>query len=232
MVEPIVEATSATPFSPATPSPRRAIVALAVVSALLLVAVTLRLATAGPTESRDNDPGPYAGTELSEPWERPDFTLRDTNGQLFAFRSATEGRLTLLFFGYTSCPDICPLHLANLADVLDRPEMPRPIVVFVGVDPARDTPTRVRAFLDRFDEDFIGLVGTPEELAAAQEATGVAQAVVQEADESGGYLVGHASQIIAYTADDLAHVVYPFGVRQQDWVQDLPLLAAREAVAP
>jgi len=227
VVEPAVESTSETPSSP-----RQAIVVVSVVSALLLVAVMLRLAATGSREPGDVDPGPYAGTELSEPWARPDFTLSDTEGRPFAFRSATEGRLTLLFFGYTSCPDICPLHLANLADVLDRPEMPRPIVVFVGVDPARDTPTRVRAFLDRFDDDFIGLVGTPEELAAAQEATGVAQAVVQEADESGGYLVGHASQIIAYTADDLAHVVYPFGVRQQDWVQDLPLLAAREAVAP
>lgn len=165
------------------------------------------------------------GTVLAEPWSRPAFTLTTTDGRPFEFARETAGRLTLLFFGYTSCPDICPIHLATLADALARPGMPDPIVVFVGIDPARDTPAAVRAYLDRFDTTFIGLVGTPAELDAAQTATGVPVAFAEQPDVDGSYLVGHAAQIVAYTPDDLAHVVYPFGVRQQDWVRDLPRLS-------
>lgn len=221
---------SATPVAPSDPGPaprptvpRGPFVLVAVVVLVLGAAVAVRSLTStdGPA-----DASALNGTELGAPQPRPEFTLRDTEGEPFAFAERTEGRLTLLFFGYTSCPDICPLHLANLADALDRPGVPRPVVVFVGVDHERDTPEAVRAFLDRFDPAFVGLVGTPDELRAAQEAALVAPAILEEPDEPGGdYLVGHASQIIAYTADDRATVVYPFGVRQQDWVQDLPVLA-------
>ncbi|MGE3621314.1 MAG: SCO family protein [Acidimicrobiia bacterium] len=209
---------------------RRALPALAVVAAVLAV-------TAAAFLRRDAGDGPgrgggdpyealdLAGTVLAEPWSRPSFTLTTTDGRPFDFAAETAGRLTLLFFGYTSCPDVCPIHLATLAGALDRPGVPRPVVVFVGIDPARDTPDAVRTFLDRFDPAFVGLVGTPDDLEAAQQATGVPVAFAEPADDDGGYLVGHASQVVAYTPDDLAHVVYPFGVRRQDWVRDLPRLS-------
>lgn len=170
------------------------------------------------------------GTMLGAPQPRPEFTLTDTDGQPYDFAAETAGELTLLFFGYTSCPDVCPLHLGNLAFALDRPGVPRPTVVFVSVDPARDTPDVIRTFLDRFDARYVGLTGTEEELRAAQEAAQVPLAITEAPEEPGDddYLVGHASQVIAYTADDLAHVVYPFGVRQQDWIDDLPVLARNE----
>ncbi len=195
---------------------------------VLAAAVSWRVLGREPVDEAVDD-GPYQGTELGAPEPRPDFTLTDTDGEPFDFRAETEGRLTLLFFGYTSCPDVCPLHLSNLASVLDRPGMPQPTVVFVGVDRRRDTPEAIRTFLDRFDPRFIGLTGTEDELVAAQEAARVPVAIAEEPSEPGGdYLVGHASQILAYTADDLAHVQYPFGVRQQDWEADLPLLARIE----
>lgn len=178
--------------------------------------------SSGPSEERE-----FAGRVLDEPWPRPDFTLTTTDGEPFDFSAETAGRLTLLFFGYTSCPDVCPIHLATLADSLARPGVPDPVVVFVGIDPARDTPVAMRSFLDNFNQDFIGLVGTEAQLRAAQEATGVPVAFADPPDPDGDYLVGHASQIIAYTPDDLAHVVYPFGVRQQDWARDLPRLATQ-----
>lgn len=197
--------------------------------AIAAAAVFLVLGAVLATGSGDDDGAAagagLAGTVLAEPWERPSFTLTSTDGSPFDFRTETAGRTTLLFFGYTSCPDICPVHLATLAGALENPQVPDPVVVFVGVDPARDTPEAVRAYLDQFDSDFIGLVGTPEELEAAQRLTGVAVADVGEPDADGDYLVGHASQIVAYTPDDLAHVVYPFGARRQDWVNDLPRLA-------
>lgn len=210
-------------------SGRLPLVVASVVAAALALLVVLAVRHGGPAGAdarRDaslEERLGLAGTVLAEPWERPDFTLTTTEGEPFHFAEETAGQLTLLFFGYTSCPDVCPVHLGTLAGALQRPDMPKAQVVFVSVDPERDTPEVVREYLDRFDEGFIGLVGTAEELAAAQEATGVPVAVNQPLDD-GGYLVGHASQIVAYTSDDLAHVVYPFGVRRQDWVQDLPRL--------
>ena len=72
-----------------------------------------------------------AGVELAVPTERPDFVLQDTSGAPFDFRERTEGRLTLVYFGYTSCPDACPVHLAQLSEVLSRPGMPDADVLFI-----------------------------------------------------------------------------------------------------
>lgn len=206
---------------------RRAASTLVVMAGLVFLAVGAGCSASSSEAALDpgHDLG-LRGTVLDEPWARPTFTLTTTEGQPFDFATETAGRLTLLFFGYTSCPDVCPIHLATLRDALERPGMPDPVVVFVGVDPARDTPEAVRSFLDRFDPAFIGLVGSEAEIEAAQQATGVPRAIADPPADDGTYLVGHASQIVAYTPDDLAHVVYPFGVRQQDWARDLPRLAA------
>lgn len=166
------------------------------------------------------------GVALEHPIEKPDFVLTDTRGEPFAFRSETDGYLTLLFFGYTSCPDICPVHLANLAAVLRRapPEVRSGVkVVFVGVDPERDTPEQMREWLDAFDRDFVGLTGTPEELAAAQSSAAVPAAVVDR-EWQGGYSVSHAGWISLFTQDNLGRLRYPFGVRQREWAHDLDVL--------
>ena len=169
--------------------------------------------------------GDLQGVVIEEPMPKPDFTLTDTEGEPFDFASETEGRLTLLYFGYLNCPDICPVHLAQIAEVFDRePEVARATdVVFVSVDPDRDSPEAIRDFLDRFDPEFIGLTGTREELDAAQSAAGVQEAVlVGDGDD---YTVDHAGWVIAYAADGLNHAIYPFGVRQSEWVNDLKILA-------
>jgi len=206
-----------------------------------LIALVLALACAPSAEDAASDaaaPGSaeavaarlrLAGRPLDPPLSRPDFVLTDTRGRRFDFRAETAGRLTLLFFGYTSCPDICPVHLANLAQVLRKadPEVRRAVsVVFVGVDPRRDTPERVREFLDRFDEGFIGLTGSKEALRAAQLAAEVPPAAVDREWE-GGYSVSHAGWILLVTPDDRAHLRYPFGVRQSEWAHDLDVLARR-----
>lgn len=186
-----------------------------------LVAVVLALAAcSGPTG------GELTGVVYDEPVPKPQFTLTDLDGEPYDFAAATEGKLTLLFFGYTSCPDICPVHLAQIAEVFDQqPRIARDTeVVFVTVDPARDTPAVVRAWLDRFDSRFVGLTGTIEELDAAQEAAGLALAIREEGDED--YLVGHASQVLAFAPDGLGYSVYPFGTLQSDWLNDLPILVA------
>lgn len=173
-----------------------------------------------------------AGVELAEPTVRPEFSLIDTAGGSFDFAAETGGELTLMYFGYTSCPDICPVHLAQLAEVLDRPGMPDATVVFVSVDPVRDTPAIIDDYLDRFDSDFIGLTGTPEQLVAAQEASNVVPAQIEDLEELGveDYLVGHAGQLLAFAPDDRGYVIYPFGTRQSQLAADLPVLAAMTSV--
>lgn len=166
------------------------------------------------------DEGPYAGVELEIPLEKPDITLIDTNGEPWSLRDETEGHLTLLYFGYTNCPDVCPIHLAQLDAVLSRPGMPRNVeVVLVTVDPDRDDPATLRRYLDQFDDDYIGLTGSLADVQAAQIAFGLAVAVEEEDG-----VFGHGTQVFAFAPDGVAYTVYPHGTRQSHWIEDLPLL--------
>ena len=163
----------------------------------------------------------YHGGLVSPPLPKPQFTLTDTSGATFNFRSKTEGYVTLLFFGYTNCADICPMHMLYLGRALKN--LPKTVasrfkVVFVTTDPDRDTPRTLRTWLNNFDADFVGLSGTPAEIRAAQSAAGVPVA-------KGAPSYDHSAFIIAYTADNLGHLIYPSGVSEADWLQDLPQLA-------
>ncbi len=165
------------------------------------------------------------GVRLPQPIEKPDFTLTSTDGTPFSFRAETDGFVTLLFFGYTHCPDVCPIHMANLAAVLQN--LPLTVssqiqVVMVTTDPGRDNPERLRTWLDGFDRSFVGLVGPLEPINEIQRGMGLPNAM--RMGEGTEYMVGHASQVIAFTRDNLARVVYPFGTRQEDWAHDLPML--------
>lgn len=170
----------------------------------------------------------YRGELLSEPRAKVDFTLTDTEGEPFHFLDETEGYVTLLFFGYTYCPDVCPVHMANIAAVLkDFPfDLSQQFkVVFITTDPERDTPERLREWLDNFDSSFIGLRGTQDEVNEVSVALGSPPAVRVEV-EDGGYLVGHSANVLAFTRDNVAHIRYPFGTRQADYAHDLPKLAS------
>ncbi|PYR79076.1 MAG: SCO family protein [Acidobacteria bacterium] len=173
--------------------------------------------TAGPT---------YRGGLVTPPLPKPRFTLTDTSGAPFDFWRQTDGYVTLLFFGYTRCPDECPMHVSNIAQGLKK--LPagagdRVKLVFVTTDPARDTPKVLRAWLNQFDTRFIGLTGSQAAIDAVQTAAMVPVAT-KTASAGGDYAVGHANFVIAYTKDNLAHVIYPGGVTQQDWAHDLPQL--------
>jgi protein SCO1/2 len=98
-------------------------------------------------------------------------------------------------------------------------------VVFVTTDPARDTPAALRSWLDHFDKRFIGLTGTEAAITSAELAANLPPAQKSKARADGSYDVGHAAFVLAYTKDNLAHVIYPVGMSEEDWVHDLPLLA-------
>jgi protein SCO1/2 len=168
----------------------------------------------------------YRGGLVTPPLRKPRFVLTDTSGAPFDFWKSTQGSVTLLFFGYTSCPDQCPMHMANIGVALKK--LPSGTadqvkLVFVTTDPARDTSVELRRWLDNFDKHFVGLTGTEAALEAVQKAAGVPTAHKTE-PRNGNYSVAHANFVVAYTKDNLAHVIYPGGVSKDDWIHDLPLL--------
>ncbi|MBV9265042.1 MAG: SCO family protein [Acidobacteriaceae bacterium] len=170
----------------------------------------------------------YRGGLVSPPLPKPSFTLTDTSGAPFDFRTRTDGYVTLLFFGYTHCPDMCPLQMFTIAKALKTlsPETASKFkVVFVTTDPERDSPEVLRAWLDHFGKTFIGLTGSKGEIESAQMAANVNPAQKSGRLSDRSYAMGHAVWVLAYTKDNLAHVIYPVGVKREDWAHDLPLLA-------
>ena len=199
---------------------------------ILTAAALLLLVVFVAAGARTDDDGEYVEEDggavaLARPMTRPSFTLTTTDGKPFDFTAETADRATLLYFGYLNCPDICPIHLANIASAMNEltaEQRQQMLTIFVTVDPARDAPDEIRRFLDRFSSDFIGLTGTVEELAVAQRAAQVPVSELGAPDADGNYDVGHAAQVIAYGPDGPAWRVYPTGATSDDWRRDLPLL--------
>lgn len=200
---------------------RRAVLLLA------LVALAGCSSASGKPKASDlnNQPhvGQYQGFGLVPPLPRPSFTLTDTSGKRFSF-SQTTGHATLLYFGYTHCPDICPTTMADIAQaVAKQPAAVRAQtrVVFVTTDVKRDTSRVIAAWLRRFDTGlpaFIGLTGTQAQIDAAQAAAHVVLA--QDGGET------HAADVLLYGADDYAHVKYLQSDNESDQIaHDLPLVS-------
>lgn len=204
---------------------------LLVLAALLVAGCTgapsssTALSAQGLTQADDG----WYGLPLSVERTLPDVTLRTTSGRPFRLDTELTGGPTLLFFGYSSCPDICPVHLASIASAMDqtRTRYDQVRVVFVSVDPERDTPERIDAFLDHFDDRMIGLhaeLPVVEEALAQLDLPGP---IVEGPDPRGeGDLIGHPAQVIGFDAQGRARRVWPFGTRRSDWVADLPRIVA------
>jgi len=157
---------------------------------------------------------------------RPAFTLTDTAGHPFPFATRTSAKLTYLYFGYTHCPDVCPLTMANIATALRTvgPAVRRRIeVVFVTVDPRRDSRQRLRRWLDHYSRSFIGLTGSQHAIAAAAASAGISLPP-QPKHQTGLYGVDHSAFVFPYSPDGKAHVVYAQGFLAADYAHDIPLL--------
>ncbi len=118
------------------------------------------------------------------------------------------------------------MHMSNLSAAMKK--LPAGVtdqvkLVFVTADPARDTPPVLRRWLDLFDRRFIGLTGTERDVEAVQRAVGVPVAA-KTGPAIGNYAVAHANFVLAYSKDDLAHIIYPGGATTDDWAHDLPKL--------
>ncbi|MDQ1742945.1 MAG: hypothetical protein QOE23_1284 [Pseudonocardiales bacterium] len=182
-------------------------------------------ASPAASELNDHTGGTYDGLGLDPPQPRPQFTLTDTAGRAFRFGTETAGKPTLLFFGYTNCPDVCPTTLADIA--MGLRQVPAAVrqqtrVVFVTTDVKRDTAAVLKAYLAKFDPGlpnrFIGLRGSQSEVDAAQVA-----AHVTLAEDEGQT---HSSQVLLYGTDDYARVAFLQSTNQAAQVaHDLPLVA-------
>ena len=157
---------------------------------------------------------------------KPDFTLTDTAGHRFRLTTKTRGKLVYLYFGYTHCPDACPLTMATIAAALRRETAAvrrRIEVVFVTVDPRRDTAPVLRSWLGRYGPSFVGLTGSASQIRAAEAVSGVPLAAPEQ--QTGvDYSVSHSTLVLAYSPDNQAHVVYSDGFSADAYAHDMPIL--------
>lgn len=142
----------------------------------------------------DYQPALAVSTKFDVPRALPDFTLQDMQGQPYT-RESLKGRWHLLFFGYTHCPDVCPNTLALLASVKKSLGKDAPRAVLVSLDPARDSPARLKEYVPYFDPDFLGVTGTPDALASFTRALHVPY-IVGQPDADGRYDIEHSGSLV------------------------------------
>lgn len=161
------------------------------------------------------------GTVLQAPDLPADFTLTDQHGDPVRL-SDFQGKWTLVYFGYTYCPDVCPTTLADLKTALAalgrRADDAQ--VLFVSLDPERDTPERIAAYLHAFDDRFVGLTGDTAAVDAAATEFGVYYKR-NPPSEGGGYTVDHTSTVILLDPEGRMRMVIPYGVSGADMAADL-----------
>jgi protein SCO1/2 len=197
----------------------------AIAAALLLGACTPSSSTAQVAQGLSRAPDGWFGLPLTVERTLPEVTLRTVSGAPFDVATELLGTPTLMFFGYSSCPDICPIHLAAIASAMTqtRTRYDQLRVVFVSVDPERDTPERIAEFLGHFDRRMIGLHADIDVIAVALAQLDLPGPVVEGPDPRGeGDLIGHPAQVIGFDAQGRARRVWPFGTRRSDWVADIP----------
>jgi len=192
---------------------------------LLCVCAWALLGCAGtPTAS------PLRGGRLEPPKLAPDFTLTDHNGNLFRLSSA-RGQVVLLYFGYTSCPDVCPLSLADITAA--RSELGKDAgqvqVVFITVDPERDTQAVLQRYVPAFDPSLLGVRGTPEEIKTVADAYGVQFKKTPLPNSALGYAVDHSAFIYVIDLSGRLRELLPFGASRQDILSDLKTLTSEGA---
>jgi protein SCO1 len=179
----------------------------------------------GPPQTSSTYPGALL---FGRVYPKPNVTLTDTSDAPYNIAAATKGQVTMVYFGYTHCPDLCPLNMATASAALGRlptAERRRINVVFVSTDPDRDTPPVIRVWLDHFDDAFIGLTGSIRQIRQAELETGLPLSFAEHVNEPGGsYTVVHAGYILVYSQDNKAHLEFPAEITPSQEAQDLTTL--------
>ena len=163
---------------------------------IAIVAMVIGIWSAQVMHNRHPVPALGNGTLLQPPRPVPEFQMLDGSGQAFT-RQQLLGHWSVLFFGYTSCPDVCPTTLSLLAQVnktlSDLPDTQRPQFVFISIDPKRDTPAQMKNYVNFFDPAIIGLTGSQAQTDQLTSSLGV-PVVIQDLG-NGNYSVDHAATL-------------------------------------
>jgi protein SCO1/2 len=204
----------------------------------LVLALVMAFALVGCGSSSDggaavtgvstSDHDGYNGVLLDEPYVVPHLSLTDTDGEPFDL--ATQHKRTLVFFGYTNCPDICQVVMSTIASAMARlsdAEKAKVQVVFVTTDPSRDTEEVLRKYLDRFNPKFIGVTGSIDRIDDLGKPMGVFIKKGQKLP-SGGYEVDHTANVIAVEGGK-GDLVWTAGTSQSDMASDLEKILKADA---
>ena len=199
----------------------RLVVALAAVA---LVAACAS-GSSDPTISANGEPG-WHGTGVTKGYPLPDLSFTDTEGQQVTPTDMARTPVTLVFFGYTHCPDICNVVLANFASALRgaTPAVRKDVrMLFVTTDPERDTPDVVRDYLDRFDPTYEGLVAPVGTIEKAAKALYISYEK-PDGSQGGNYMVSHGTYTTGFLHGS-ARVVWSADTTVADLRADLTRLA-------
>ena len=190
---------------------------------ILTIGIILGAALAGITLPR-LFPYTFHGTILQAPDTAPDFSLTTHTGQS-ANLGDFRGKLVVMFFGYTHCPDVCPATLGVTAKAIDLlgKKAEDVQVLFISIDPVRDTPEKLAEYVTYFHSEFTGLTGTPEEIAQVAALYGVYYAKQEGASES-EYWMDHTASVLTIDRTGHLKLILPFGVTAEDMAADLRML--------
>jgi protein SCO1/2 len=161
----------------------------------------------------------YHGTLYDDP-QVADFTLPRADGGTFRL-SDHRGQVVAIYFGYTSCPDVCPTTLYDLHRTLEAlgDQAQNVVVAFVTIDPATDTPERLAAYLTAFDPGFIGLYGTPDQLQPVYDRFDVT--VIPDEQTVGSYGLAHTGSVFVMDRAGRLRLRMHSGARPQEMASDL-----------
>ena len=167
----------------------------------------------------------FRGTSYDPPVPASEIVLTQGDGSSFRL-SEKRGDIVLLFFGYTSCPDVCPTTLSEMKRVMANlgANAERVQVVFVTVDPKRDTPQKLKEYVSIFNPTFVGLSGSFEELEKIWNDYGVFREEEQLPNSATGYLVNHTARVYLIDRDGNLRLSYSYGTPTDDFVHDLKIL--------
>lgn len=206
-------------------------------AAALLAAATLTLSACGSDDGKSpvavvsEDTSQKAATLLDTPFGKPDLVLTDTHGKKYDFRKETAGRPTLIYFGYTHCPDICPLTMNNLAVAkkqLTKAQQDKLRIVFVTTDPGRDTPSELGKWLKGIDPQIVGLTGDFATIQAGARTLGISIEPTSK-DKNGKLVSVHGTQVIAFSPKtNGGYVLYGQDATVDDYTKDLPKIIKGE----
>jgi protein SCO1 len=169
--------------------------------------------------------GDFKSGVFDPPSAAPEFQLQGSNGSPIAL-SRFRGKVVAVAFGFSTCQRVCPVTLANLSEVFKKlgAAATDVQVIFVSVDPDRDTPDRLRQYLQSFNPTFLGATGKKGQIDAVRQAYGVFADRVQSDDKKIGYEVHHSSSIYLIDREGKLRVLVPFGRSPQTILNDINLL--------